>query len=451
MENYNILHYTVGLNKNRGGGMTKYIDDLISIQKDKNNVFILYPGKINFFNKKTRIKKEKKNGSVNVFSISNPLPLPMMFGLQNYDYIYRKTNINIWINFLKNNNIKIIHLHTLMGIYEEFIDAANELSIPILYTTHDYFGICPKQILYYDGKVCNKWNTCENCPKCNVYALSNVKSYLIHSKLFMLLRKTRVFKIAKSKEKSKINESKNNKINSKYDKNYYLKLRKKMFRMFHKITFFHFNSSLSYEIFHNAMPNIKGKIINIMHKNIEDNRKIRNYYSKKLRVTYLGPTVSYKGFDDIIFAIDNIYINNKDIELNIFSYTNCKRAYIKEHNYGYNYKDLPKIFDDTDILLAPSKCPETFGFTVIEAVSYGIPVIVSDLVGAKDIIVNGKNGYIVSNQKISNILKKLIENRDVLKEMNRNICKSKFKTFYNHCEEIDLLYKKIIKEETENI
>ena len=46
-----------------------------------------------------------------------------------------------------------------------------------------------------------------------------------------------------------------------------------------------------------------------------------------------------------------------------------------------------------DLLVAPSIWYETFGFTVLEALSYGVPVIVSDHVGAKDIV--GQNGIIV--------------------------------------------------------
>ena len=447
MENINILHYTVGINKNRGGGLTKYVDDLISIQKSNNNVFVMYPGEIKILNKKIKIKKEKEQESVKFYSIINPLPLPMMFGLQSYEYLHKKSNIDIWKNFFKKNKINIIHMHTLMGIYEEFIDAANELEIPILYTTHDYFGICPKQTLFYQGKICDKWNSCENCPKCNITAMSKCKTYIVHLKAFAFLRKFAFFKILKSREKRKIDQSMNNYSNEKFNVKYYVSLKEKMIEQFQKITYFHFNSSVTANVFRSAIPNIKGEIINISHKDIVDNRKIMSFDSTKLRVCYLGPIASFKGFYDIIEAIDDIYVKDKNIQLIIYTDTEIKREYLQKKTKGYSYGDLPKIFEKTDVLIAPSKCYETFGFTVAEALSYGIPVIVSKTIGAKDLIENGKTGFVVNNDDIKTKLRILMNNRQVLKDINKNICQMQFKGFYNHCEDIDKLYKKIIERE----
>ena len=59
--------------------------------------------------------------------------------------------------------------------------------------------------------------------------------------------------------------------------------------------------------------------------------------------------------------------------------------YMNAHE-RYNYDDLQTIFENTDVLIAPSILYETFGFTVLEALSYGVPVIISGNVGAKDIL-----------------------------------------------------------------
>ena len=40
---------------------------------------------------------------------------------------------------------------------------------------------------------------------------------------------------------------------------------------------------------------------------------------------------------------------------------------------------------------------DTFGMVVLEAMAFGLPVIVSDRVGAKDLVVDGKNGFVVSD------------------------------------------------------
>lgn len=69
--------------------------------------------------------------------------------------------------------------------------------------------------------------------------------------------------------------------------------------------------------------------------------------------------------------------------------------YIRVHD-RYSYTELKKIFDETDVLVAPSIWYETFGFTVLEALSYGVPVIISGNVGAKDILAQGA-GVVIEN------------------------------------------------------
>ena len=79
---------------------------------------------------------------------------------------------------------------------------------------------------------------------------------------------------------------------------------------------------------------------------------------------------------------------------------------------GFSQPELKDIFSNADVLVAPSVWYETFGFTVLEALSYGVPVIVSDHVGAKDIVGEGgilfkSNEYTQLKVTISNFGKQL--------------------------------------------
>lgn len=86
----------------------------------------------------------------------------------------------------------------------------------------------------------------------------------------------------------------------------------------------------------------------------------------------------------------------------------------------YSYADLADIFEETDVLVAPSIWYETFGYTVLEALSFGVPVIVSNTVGAKDIIPEGC-GIILEdmNETLEETLGGLT--KDQLVQMNQNI------------------------------
>lgn len=98
-----------------------------------------------------------------------------------------------------------------------------------------------------------------------------------------------------------------------------------------------------------------------------------------------------------------------------------ERKYLKVVENGFTQSDLPEIMSNTDVLVATSIWYETFGFTVLEALSFGIPVIVSDHVGAKDIV--GNAGIIVKAGDISelkNVIEALINDPDNLSKLKDN-------------------------------
>jgi len=76
--------------------------------------------------------------------------------------------------------------------------------------------------------------------------------------------------------------------------------------------------------------------------------------------------------------------------------------YIKEHNLsnvyflGFkNQTELPKYYTLADILVLPSGAGETWGLAVNEAMCFGLPIIVSDVVGCgPDLVKNNVNGFI---------------------------------------------------------
>lgn len=113
-------------------------------------------------------------------------------------------------------------------------------------------------------------------------------------------------------------------------------------------------------------------------------------------------------------------MRKKNFELNVFFEPSRMSPYIKQHA-RYNYNQLEQIMDKTDVLIVPSVWKETFGYTVIEALSFGVPVIVSENVGAKDIIPKGC-GIIVENFDAGN-LEKVVEklSPDDLRRMNDTI------------------------------
>ena len=95
--------------------------------------------------------------------------------------------------------------------------------------------------------------------------------------------------------------------------------------------------------------------------------------------------------------------------------------YIKENNLrnvhfvGFkNQTELPQYYAMADIFVLPSGIGETWGLVVNEAMCFGLPVIISDMVGCgKDLVKHGENGYIFplgDVEKLAEYLADLIKN-----------------------------------------
>jgi glycosyltransferase involved in cell wall biosynthesis len=74
--------------------------------------------------------------------------------------------------------------------------------------------------------------------------------------------------------------------------------------------------------------------------------------------------------------------------------------------------DIHQAYQSADIFCLPS-AEEGFGMVVLEAMASGLPVVLSDQVGAGDLITDGKNGMIIpynDETALSNALLRLVEN-----------------------------------------
>ena len=87
---------------------------------------------------------------------------------------------------------------------------------------------------------------------------------------------------------------------------------------------------------------------------------------------------------------------------------------------AYPQSDLPKVYSDGAIFVLPS-IADGFGMVVTQALACGLPVIVTDNVGAKDIVIEGVNGYVVPNADIGSLKQKIMtlyNDQDLLIKMS---------------------------------
>lgn len=423
----NILHYALGFPPYRTGGLTKYCIDLMLYQvRVGNRVGLMWPGEINPYRKLT-IKKRKNFEEITNYEIINPLPVALDEGVLDIEPYIQKGEYEIYDRFFKKAQPDILHIHTLMGLHKELVVAAKNNGIKIVFTTHDYYGLCPKVTFFKNNQLCKNDHDYKSCVRCNQSGLSQYKILLMQSPLYRILKNYPVVKSLRKYHREKfflpndVLETETDVI--RYDKaEDYRKLREFYISILELIDIVHFNSSISKEVYMKYFTPNKSSIIPITHNDVQSRKKLKRYDDKKLKLTYLAPAKPFKGYNILKNALDELWERyNGQFELKIFSPNSNVSTYMIVKD-GYKYDELEEIFEETDILIAPSMWYETFGFTVLEGLSYGVPVIVSDCVGAKDLL-NNQYGYIcgANKESLMGVIESVLLDRSQLVEMNKNI------------------------------
>ena len=441
-----ILHYALGFPPYRTGGLTKFcIDLMVQQSKEGHVVGMFWPGKMGFLNNKTRVKKHKsvliKEQELLNFEIINPLPVSFDEGIVDIKAFTKNVETEAYRDLLNFYKPDVIHIHTLMGLHKKLLEVAKEKGIRLVFTTHDFFPICPKVTMFRHGAVCDCVRTCVDCCVCNQTALNIFKIKILQSPIYRKLKDTYIVKkLRKSHRDDYLSESV--KVGTATFANTaknYRDLRDFYNGLLSMMDVIHYNSTVTKTVYESYFNFKNSCVIPITHADIKDNKKIKDYSNSVLRIRFLGPQSGGKGYHLLTKALDELWNEQHNFCLDVHFAPMKTRPYIKSH-LRYSYNDLEKIFDETDILIAPSIWYETFGFTVLEALSYGVPVIISSNVGAKDILID--NAGIVIENITSNKLFTTLQNLtfDQLKEMNEAIFKRQPVTT------IDIISNKIEKE-----
>ncbi len=440
--NMRILHYTLGLPPYRTGGLTKYATDLMLSQAESgDSVALLWPGRYLVWNRKTKIEKQPPYFQIENYELLNPKPVPLLNGVKDVSAFISKGEISPYMDFLRKLCPDVIHVHTLMGIHREFFEAGAKLHIPMIYTVHDYYGLCPKVNFFCKDRACSKMGS--RCACCNETGLEFWKIVILQSGIYRRWKDCVIVKRLRSygKKEMTMRSAKEGEAEKKGGRKYG-RLAQYYKSIFQKVNIIHYSSSLAKEVFEDRGIKGKGVVLPITHRDIKDHRMRRKYKGSMLKITYLGDLLPHKGFQVLHKALTNMWEEgNKQFLLNIFFPLSKKEPFIKVHP-RYSYNEIGTIMNHTDVLVVPSLWKETYGFVVLEALSYGVPVIASENVGAKGWIKDRGTSYGMGDGDLYRLLNAIYSDREILKRWNNNICKMDFPfSMDNHVREMRRIYK----------
>ncbi len=92
-----------------------------------------------------------------------------------------------------------------------------------------------------------------------------------------------------------------------------------------------------------------------------------------------------------------------------------------------NQTELPKFYTLADVFVLPSGAGETWGLVVNEAMCFGLPVIVSNVVGcSSDLVLENKTGFVFQYKNVEDLSEKILLSE---KLKNNNISKDLVKEY----------------------
>jgi glycosyltransferase involved in cell wall biosynthesis len=133
-----------------------------------------------------------------------------------------------------------------------------------------------------------------------------------------------------------------------------------------------------------------------------------------LRVVFAGAAIERKGFDLLVDALERVLASDERLELRVIGPGGelleraSKLAPAAVSIVGrLSQRDLAHELAAADLLVLPSR-NDSFGMVVPEALSCGTPVLVSDEVGARELVAPGRNGWIVPAGDVAALAERLL-------------------------------------------
>lgn len=387
-----VLHYSLGFPPFRSGGLTKYCTDLMLSQKERGHeVALLWPGEINRI-KAFSIKRRRDVLGLKSFEVINPLPVPYDEGVKAVQPYIAKRDPDVYLHFLELYEPDVLHVHTIMGAAEGLFETAHDLGVRMVFTTHDYFPVCPRVSLYRNGSRCIEEKSCLDCPQCNAEGLGHRQIALLQSPAYRIFKDHAAMRTLRSRHRlgvaeRQFDDSPESMPQSSVED--YRILRQRNIRILSRFDVIHANSSIAAAIYRHYLPQSKIEVVPVTHRDMHKvNPSTGRDMSGCWQIGYLGPASDAKGYYLLLESLRSLWEKGVKFELSVYGAFKHTEPFLKVHP-RYGYAEIDSVFERMDVLVVPSVWPETFGFTVMEALCHGVPVVVSENVGAKDILDDG--------------------------------------------------------------
>lgn len=297
----------------------------------------------------------------------------------------------LWGNILDSFCIDCVHVHHLKGLTYDVVYESKKRNIPVVFTCHDYYVISPSyNLLDENNRVIDT-------------SVTNDKVW---------------------------NDTLNRRLGISEKFNYITIWKAKNQELLNLCERIIVPNVTCKELIGNYYDNCKGKIEVIEHGYDRDmiDAKSQKKNKKRLQVAFIGGISEEKGASEIVKLIKGI--DSEEVEWHIFGLIGTTdllklhRKNLTKHGV-YEVGQLKHLLDESgiDLVCLFSICPETYSYTLSEAVICGRPVIVTNLGALGERVSRLNCGWTVNVENIfdevHSLIKDIIHNKELLNEKRK--------------------------------
>ncbi len=155
-------------------------------------------------------------------------------------------------------------------------------------------------------------------------------------------------------------------------------------------------------------------------------KRTKKHYEKQIKILSSGVFFPYRNYETQLLVVGELKNLGFDIQLNVIGSTELDPVYtqkiyelIKKHKLEKNINILGQVDEDKYISLHQDSdlfifinIDQSWGLAVFEAMGSGLPVIVSNSVGATELLTDGENALFVEPTNIKDIVSAILKLSD---------------------------------------
>lgn len=347
----------------------------------------------------------------------------------------------------------VVHIQHLIFLSVTIIEEIKKRRIPIVFTLHDYWLVCPQwHFLKKDLSICDN-NDISQCIDCLNYQLSIKK---LPKKFYLTFRNIVPNFVMRFFKDIYLNLIKINLNSSEMLEK--IKLRIECVKELCSIVdlFIAPSQFLRRKFIEFGIPENKIKFIPYG-INKESFRGFKRKVSGRIGFGFIGTILPAKGVEVLISAFNRIKDSQAELRIygKLFSYKGFEyypryiKRLVKNKNIqfmgGFDHKDISDVFSEIDVLVVPSVWNENCPLIILEAFSNTTPLIASRIGGIPELVSDGVNGLLFNPRDEDDLQEKMqyiINNPDIIEKFREHI--PKVKSIEDNAGEIEEIYRKLI-------